>query len=98
MTMEEAVRPHPTPKFYWGIAAFLAIVTAIEVTIPQIGALDSVKVPLLWFLAAVKFVTVVAVFMHLRYDRKLYRTLFMFGAIGVFPLFIVVLLSLHAFS
>jgi hypothetical protein len=34
--------------------------------------------------------------MHLRYDKKLYRTLFLFGVIGVFPLFIVMLLSMNA--
>ncbi len=82
---------------YWGIALFLAVVTAIEVAIPSISALDPVKVPLLLVLAAVKFGTVVAFFMHLRYDKKLYRTLFLFGVIGVIPLFLVVLLTMHAF-
>lgn len=81
---------------YWLIALFLAVVTAIEVTVPSISALDPVKVPLLWGLAAVKFFTVVGFFMHLRYDKKLYRTLFLFGVIGVFPLFFVVLLSMNA--
>lgn len=94
---ETAHRPHPTPAFYWAVAAFLAVVTAIEVAIPSISALDSVKVPLLWFLAIVKFATVVSIFMHLRYDRKLYRTLFLFGVIGVVPLFVVMLLSMDAF-
>lgn len=91
-------RAHPTPRVYWAIAAFLAVVTAIEIAIPNISALDSVKVPLLWALAALKFGTVVGFFMHLRYERKLYRTLFLFGVFGVFPLFIVVLLSMHAFQ
>jgi cytochrome c oxidase subunit 4 len=89
-------RAHPTPRVYWLIALFLAVVTAIEITIPSISALDSVKVPLLWGLAGVKFFTVVGFFMHLRYERKLYRTLFLFGVIGVFPLFLVVLLSMNA--
>lgn len=89
-------RAHPTPRMYWLIALFLAVVTAIEITVPSISALDPVKVPLLWGLAGVKFFTVVGFFMHLRYDKKLYRTLFMFGVIGVFPLFLVVLLSMNA--
>ena len=97
MTMAEtAHRAHPTPAMYWGIAAFLAVVTAMEVATPNISALDPVKVPLLWTLAGIKFFTVVAFFMHLRYDKKLYRTLFLFGVIGVFPLFIVMLLSMNA--
>ena len=82
---------------YWGIALFLAVVTAIEVAVPYISALDPVRVPLLIVLAAIKFGTVVAFFMHLRYDRKLYRTLFLFGVIGVIPLFVIVLLTRHAF-
>ena len=93
---EAAHRAHPTPGQYWLIALFLGAVTAVEIAVPSISALDSVKVPLLWMLAAVKFFTVVGFFMHLRYDKKLYRTLFLFGVIGVFPLFIVVLLSLNA--
>ena len=90
-------RSHPTPAMYWGIALFLAVVTAIEVAVPYISALDPVRVPLLIILAAIKFGTVVAFFMHLRYDKKLYRTLFLFGVIGVIPLFLVVLATMHAF-
>ena len=93
---ETAHRAHPTPAMYWGIALFLAIVTAIEVAVPYTSALDPVSVPLLIVLASIKFGTVVAFFMHLRYDKKLYRTLFLFGVIGVVPLFLVVLLTMHA--
>jgi cytochrome c oxidase subunit 4 len=95
---EATVRAHPTPRFYWAIALFLAAVTAMEVAVSAVDAFGSTKVPLLWLLGAAKFFTVVAFFMHLRYDKRLYRTLFLFGVVGVFPLFIVVLLSLHAFE
>lgn len=81
---------------YWGIALFLGVVTAVEVAIPYMSVFDPVRVPLLLVLAAIKFGTVVAFFMHLRYDKKLYRTLFLFGVIGVIPLFLVVLLTMHA--
>jgi cytochrome c oxidase subunit 4 len=94
--MAESAHTHPTPAMYWGIAVFLAAVTAMEVSVPYVDALDPIKVPLLWVLGATKFMTVVGFFMHLRYEKRLYRTLFFFGAIGVFPLFIVVLLSMHA--
>ena len=96
--MAEAVhRAHPTPRTYWAIAAILAVVTAIEIAVPYISALDPIKVPLLWGLAAIKFFAVVGFFMHLRYEKPLYRTLFFFGVFGVFPLFIVVLLTFNAF-
>ena len=94
---QTAHRAHPTPAMYWGIALFLAVVTAIEVAIPYMSVFDPVRVPLLLILAAIKFGTVVSFFMHLRYDKKLYRTLFLFGVIGVIPLFLVVLLTMHAF-
>lgn len=94
---QTAHRAHPTPAVYWGIALFLAVVTAVEIAVPSISVLDPVSVPLLLVLAAVKFGTVVSFFMHLRYDKKLYRTLFLFGVIGVIPLFLVVLLTMHAF-
>ena len=93
---QTAHRAHPTPAMYWGIALFLAVVTAIEVAIPYMSVFDPVRVPLLLILAAVKFGTVVSFFMHLRYDKKLYRTLFLFGVIGVIPLFLVMLLTMHA--
>ncbi len=81
---------------YWGIALFLAVVTAIEVAVPYIEVLDPISVPLLIILAIIKFGTVVSFFMHLRYDKKLYRTLFLFGVIGAIPLFVVVLLTMNA--
>jgi cytochrome c oxidase subunit 4 len=93
---ETAHRTHPTPAMYWGIAVFLAVVTAIEIAVPSTSALDPVKVPLLWGLAIIKFGTVVMFFMHLRYDKKLYRTLFLFGVIGVVPLMLIVLLTMDA--
>jgi cytochrome c oxidase subunit 4 len=95
--MAQTVHKHPTPALYWGIALFLAVVTALEVATPYISVLDPIRVPLLLGMGAIKFATVVAFFMHLRYDKKLYRTLFLFGVIGVIPLFMVVLLSMHAF-
>ncbi len=81
---------------YWGIALFLGVVTAVEVAIPYMSVFDPVRAPLLLVLAAIKFGTVVSFFMHLRYDKKLYRTLFLFGVIGVIPLFLIVLLTMHA--
>ena len=59
---DTAQRAHPTPAVYWLIALFLAVVTAIEVAVPQIEALNPIKVPLLWSLAALKFFTVVGFF------------------------------------
>lgn len=87
---------HPTPKMYWIIALILAAVTAVEIAIPYYEVFDPIKVPGLLLLGAVKFGIVVAFFMHLRYDRPLFRSLFLVGVFGSLPLFIVVLLTFNA--
>ena len=92
-----AERAHPTPAQYWLIALILAVMTAAEVSVPQISAFDgSPRVTLLFTLGAMKFAAVVAFFMHLRFDKPLYRNLFLIGVIGVFPMFIVMLLTFAA--
>jgi hypothetical protein len=44
----------------------------------------------------VNFGNVEAFFMHLKFDRPLFRSLFLVGVIGAVPLFIVVLLTFGA--
>ena len=95
MTVSEE-RAHPTPKTYWIVALILAVVTAVEVAIPSLGAPTAVSVSSLLLLGAVKFGIVVAFFMHLRFDRPLFRSLFLVGVIGVLPIYIVVLLTFNA--
>lgn len=87
---------HPTPKTYWLIALVLAVVTGVEVAIPYVDFFEPVAVPSLLTLGAVKFGVVVAFFMHLKFDKPLFRSLFLVGVIGAFPLFIVVLLTFGA--
>lgn len=93
--MSETVS-HPTPKTYWIIAAILAAVTAVEIAIPSIDALSAISVPSLLILGAVKFGIVVAFFMHLKFDKPLFRMLFLIGVFGSLPLFIVMLLTFNA--
>ena len=88
---------HPTTKTYWMVGGFLVVVTAIEIGISYVDGLGPVKGVLLVTLGLVKFVTVVAVFMHLRYDLRGYRTLFLFGLIGALIVFAVVLAAMQAF-
>lgn len=87
---------HPTPAQYWLIALILAIVTAVEVAVAYIEALDPVIAPLLFFLGGVKFAMVVALFMHLRFDKPLYRNFFLIGLVGAVAMFVVVLLTFRA--
>jgi cytochrome c oxidase subunit 4 len=87
---------HPTPRFYWIVAAILAIVTALEVAIGSMDAFASIKVVGLFGLGALKFAAVVAFFMHLKFDKPLYRKLFLLGVFGAIPIFVVVLLTFEA--
>jgi len=94
--MTTASHAHPTPRTYWLIAAALAVATAIEIAIPYIEILDPVRAPLLIGFGAAKFVTVVAVFMHLRYDLKGYRYVFATAVVVAILMFIVLLAVFRA--
>ena len=93
-------RPHPGPRQYVGVAVVLAIITAIEVAIFYIPALkrSAIFVPLLLVLSALKFALVVLWFMHLRFDSRLYRRLFIAGLILAISLFLIVLVIFGNFG
>jgi len=67
---------HPSLEAYVRIAIMLAIITAVEVAIYYIPALEGVLVPALIALSAIKFVVVVGYFMHLKFDDKLLTGIF----------------------
>lgn len=58
------------------VAAILGVITAVEVAVFYIEMLHPVLVPILLTLSAAKFVLVVGFFMHLKFDARLYRALF----------------------
>ncbi|HJR45453.1 MAG TPA: cytochrome C oxidase subunit IV family protein [Actinomycetota bacterium] len=84
---------HPTPRKYVWIAVILAVVTAAEVAIYYIPSLESLLVPLLVVFATVKFIMVALYFMHLKFDSKLFRRLFVTGIVLAFAVFTIVLLT-----
>lgn len=88
---------HPSPAQYWLIALILAIVTAAEIAASYIDALDGPAIVItLFVLGGVKFAMVVALFMHLKFDKPLYRNFFLIGLFGAIAMFIVVLLTFRA--
>ena len=92
--MSEAThRRHPTPRDYWMIAGILFVITAVEVVVTYIDALDDLVAPILIVLSAVKFVLVVGWFMHLRFEMKRYRRLFLIGLVSAPILFGAVLFT-----
>jgi cytochrome c oxidase subunit 4 len=79
---------HPGPAEYIRIGIILFILTVIEVAIVYLPALAAILVPLLMVLMVVKFAMVVLWFMHLKFDARLFSTLF------VFPLLVAVCIIL----
>jgi len=63
------------------IGIVLAVITAVEVAVFYIPALEAVLVPVLLVLSAAKFVLVVMFFMHLRFDSLVLTGLFMAGVV-----------------
>ena len=87
-------RPHPKVADYWRIALILAVITAVEVALSYMDALDRGLVVIsLIVLSAAKFVLVVMYFMHLRFDKPLYTRFLMIGLIGALAMFTVVLFT-----
>jgi len=73
---------HPGPGAYVRVAVILAIVTAIEVAAYYISSLPrTVFTALLLVMMVIKFSMVVLWFMHLRFDSRLFRRLFVTGII-----------------
>lgn len=71
-------KPHPTVATYGKVAAILTLITVVEVWVYYIPSFVASRlfVPSLLIMSAVKFAVVVMFYMHLRYDHKLFRTLF----------------------
>ena len=89
-----AEHAHPTPLKYIGVAAVLAVVTAIEVALSYIALADGLMVILLMTAALIKFVFVALYFMHLRFDNVILRRLFITGIILALAVYFVVLISM----
>ncbi len=79
---ELPVAQHPIswigPRQYVIIGIILTIITATELWVSY-SPLGGVKIPILILLSAVKFATVVAYFMHLRFDNAALTRFFIFG-------------------
>ena len=88
---EQELGHHPGPRQYVAVAVVLSIITAIEVAIYYVPALESLLVPMLIFFSLMKFILVVLWFMHLRFDSNLFKRLFVTGIVLAFFVFGVVL-------
>ena len=69
---------HKPNSFYIQVAVALAIVTGIEVGLYYLD-LGKWYLPILLVLMLIKFLTVVSLFMHLKFDNKIFSWLFYSG-------------------
>jgi cytochrome c oxidase subunit 4 len=89
---------HPSEQQYWKIFFLLFAVTAVEVllyykSIPGVNLNNAA----LGGLAIVKFVVVVGYFMHLKFDNRIVRRLFIAGIVLALVVYIAYLLTMGVF-
>jgi cytochrome c oxidase subunit 4 len=93
----EGVGGHPGPRTYVLVAAWLFVATAIEVGMYYLKMPAGLFIGLLLFLMIVKFTTVVAYFMHLKYDAKIFRRFMVTGIVLAIAVYMIVLLTFGLF-
>ena len=89
---------HPGEAQYIKIALILAAITAVEVAFSYWEAVEGILAPALIAMSIVKFVMVVAFFMHLRFDSRLFRRLFIAGIGLAIFCFTVLLSTFHVWT
>ena len=97
--VHEQGHAHPDEAVYVRVALVLAVITGVEVALSylKIGGNQVLTNGSLLVLAAVKFVTVVLYFMHLKFDNRILRSLFFGGLVLAVLVYMVYLLTLHTF-
>ena len=88
---------HPTEAKYIRVALILAVLTAIEVGLYYTKFSEAATNAALIILAAVKFFMVAAYFMHLKFDNKLLRRLFITGFVLAASVYVAYLMTLGVF-
>jgi cytochrome c oxidase subunit 4 len=85
----------PTWKTYRWVALILTVITVVEVWVYYIPTFVASRlfIPALLIMSAVKFAIVVMFYMHLKYDAKVFRALFI-GPLMIAVLTIIALLFL----
>ena len=82
---------HPTWHTYWKVALILTVITAAEVWVYYTNIKETrLFAPLLLAFSAAKFAIVVMFYMHLKYDAKIFRGLFL----GPLTIAVIVIISL----
>ncbi len=88
---------HPSDKNYWVVGAILGIITLAEVSTyfiadpPYDHELAPLLIGSLIIMMVLKFAIIGAYFMHLKFDNKLFRNLFVTGLVLAVSVYLVVM-------
>jgi cytochrome c oxidase subunit 4 len=88
---------HKPNSFYIKVAVALAVITAVEVGLYYLD-IGKLFLPVLLILMVVKFVSVVSLFMHLKFDNKLFSWLFYSGLFLAVFVYIAALMTFRFFD
>jgi cytochrome c oxidase subunit 4 len=88
---EPELAAHPGPRQYVVVAVVLAVATAFEVGLYYLDLPHPLLATLLLFFAVIKFSLVALWFMHLRFDSRIFRRLFVTGLILAMVVYLIVL-------
>ena len=72
---------HPTPGTYFKVAMVLSAITAIEIGIFYLEFLSYGIIPILVLLSGAKFILVCMYYMHLKFDDRIFSTMFVAGLV-----------------
>lgn len=88
------IEKHPGPVEYAQIGGVLAFITALEVGLYYLDVGRTILVLSLLAMSGIKFSLVVLWFMHLKFDNRLFSSLFVLGFFLALSLFVVVLATI----
>jgi len=95
---------HPSDGLYWKVGAILGFITALEVGTYFITD-DPYSHPLKWALIGslltmmvLKFVVIGAFFMHLKFDNRLFRNIFVSGLVLAVAVYLAMLTTFQYWS
>jgi cytochrome c oxidase subunit 4 len=89
---------HPSDLEYVKVALFLAVVTGAEVAASYIDMPMALYLSALMVMMIVKFAVVVLWFMHLRFDNRIFRRMFVSGIVLAAAVYAAAMVSLQLFG
>ena len=95
MEHAEHAHAHPQAPTYLVIAVVLVVLTVMELVVFYVPSLQPVLVPILVFLAIIKFILVGGFYMHLKFDQRIFLVFFVFPLILACYIGVVLMMLLN---